>query len=749
MYLTLEFTDNFNEKELICSAETFYNSMEESGLFENIMYKWNYDDLSNAVSRMREYMPSLITQHDIKLIKDDFESEKLTDHFSEWKKMLTESMDPVLSKQFVSDPFGLNNIFLNKIIVVNSMQNSITIHNGRLFTNDLKKIIIIAVPLISSTDSGNSKKLMDFIENQKQDLSGEYPFLRIAYLSGHRFSLENADRMKGDIRLTLTVSIVAIVVLSLFVYIRPSLVFLILLPALFGSVFSLGILRWIIPDISAIIIGCGAMFIGISVDYGIHILFHIDRIRDRDNFRKAINTILNKVSIPLLLSAGTTVTAFLTLRLSVLPGYQQLGLFVFFGIIGALLFVLLILPLLIPGPGKTVKKNPILRMDFIFKKLFLFAKQYKIFFIVGICLITVLMIPGLLNIQFDGDISRMNVSTEEIDSDMKSVLESLGNSADYILIASRGENLENALQESEKLNPHLKNLKELSLIESYNSIVEIIPSRKTQTENQENWSNFLVSDTMENIENILKKISYRFNIKYSFLKDAYDSLFIDSDFITRNSYSNTLINNIISNQIGLTDNSAMILTPVSLTNNKYFYILKTYFSLTGLDLVIYSGKSFSKEILNLIFSEMQKIIIIAAVFIIVLLFLIKRNIITVIKMIIPLILSLFWTFSIMGWFNIQINIVNCLIAVFIFGLVIDYCIFLVHAGEKIDNEGYILNTSSAVSVSAVTTILGLGTLILARHPALHSIGFTALIAISSGLICVLILIPLLNGKHKP
>jgi uncharacterized protein len=744
--MTFEFEKNFNEQDLINCADNFYNSMNDSALFENIMYKWNYNDLIMAVGRMREHLPVLVTKKDIEFLKEKLGPENILKYFSDWKRTLTESMDPFISKQFVSDPFNLNEIFLNKIISINSMQNSITIYNGRFFTNDLKKIIIIAVPVISSTDSGNADILINFIEEQKQLLSEEFPGLKVSYLSGHRFSKENAQRMQGDIQLTLTLAVTGIILLSIFIYRRPSLVLLTLFPAVFGSVFSLGILRWIMPDISAIIIGCGAMFVGISVDYSIHILFHIDRIKSNDNFRENIISILKNVSAPLLLSAGTTMTAFITLNLSVLPGYQQLGLFVFFGIIGALLFVLIVLPLFIPSPGKKLKKKPLLNIDLFLNMVFSFSEKYKMLFIIIIIILSCLMIPGFLNISFDGDITRLNVSTEEIDSDMNNVLDSLGNTADYILIASRGENLEAALSESEKLNLHLEKLRNISLVETYNSISEIIPSLKKQESNKENWNIFLKSSFINNLENSLKNAAYSLDIKYSFLNDAYNSLFNDTESVSRNSYTNTLVNTIISNQIGTSRNTAMVLTPVSLKNNNYFNILKKYFKLTGLNLVVYSGKSFSNAVLSLIFSEMQKIILIAAVCIILLLFLIKRNIITVIKMLIPLFLSLFWTFSIMGWFDIKINIINCLIAVFIFGLVIDYCIFLVYASENANGSGYILNTGSAVSVSAVTTIIGLGALILARHPALSSIGFTALIAISSGLVCVLMLIPVLFNK---
>ncbi len=746
MYVTFEFTENFNEQELIKAADAFYNKMSESGFFTNIMYKWNYEDLLISIEKIRENKSALFNKSDLAIITEKLEYNNLLAHFTEWKKALTESMDPFLSRQFISDPVGLNEILLNKVISINSMQNAITIHNGRFFTNNLQKIIIIAEPVWSSTDSGNSLTLINFIENTIKTITADFPVLKVAYLSGHRFSLENAKRMKGDIQLTLTISILAILLLSFFIYKRPLLILLTLVPAIFGSVFSLGILKWIVPDISAIIIGCGAMFIGISVDYSIHILFHVDRISEKQSFIEKLKSILNKVTCPLLLSGGTTVAAFTALTFSVLPGYQQLGLFVLFGIIGALLFVLLILPLIIPRPKMKSQKRKTIQIGLIFKTLFNFIYKFKILIIILIIIISLAMIPGFLNVEFEGDISKLNVTTEEISSDMENVLTSLGNSADYILIAVKSPNLETALQQSEELNTHLDSLMEMSIVDSYNSIVSILPSIKQQLINLDNWNNFINSGILYKLGLDLKIISEGLNINFNFFENLIDSFKQQPDYITRNSYSNTILSNIISNQISVSGDSAMILTPVSLVKNEYFNQLKEKLDNLGLDIIVYSGKSFASEILNLIFSEMQRIILIAAIFVIALLFIINKNILIVIKMLAPLLLSLFWTFSIMGWFGIKINIVNCLVAVFIFGLVIDYCIFLVFAGKGSYNTEHVLDTSSAVFVSAITTILGLGALVFARHPALHSIGFTALIAISSGLLAVLILIPIFFHK---
>ena len=52
------------------------------------------------------------------------------------------------------------------------------------------------------------------------------------------------------------------------------------------------------------------------------------------------------------------------------------------------------------------------------------------------------------------------------------------------------------------------------------------------------------------------------------------------------------------------------------------------------------------------------------------------------------------------------------------------------------------STGGAVTMCALTALLGTGVLVLAHHPALFSVGLTALLGISYSLLATLFLVPL-------
>ena len=95
----------------------------------------------------------------------------------------------------------------------------------------------------------------------------------------------------------------------------------------------------------------------------------------------------------------------------------------------------------------------------------------------------------------------------------------------------------------------------------------------------------------------------------------------------------------------------------------------------------------------------------------------------------PLGFGLLWTFGLMGWLGLPIDMMNSVFVIFIIGIGEDYSVFLVTS--KLDEwRGHpqrLAATSASVMISALTTIFGFAVLVFARHPVLFSMGTTVLI----------------------
>ena len=89
----------------------------------------------------------------------------------------------------------------------------------------------------------------------------------------------------------------------------------------------------------------------------------------------------------------------------------------------------------------------------------------------------------------------------------------------------------------------------------------------------------------------------------------------------------------------------------------------------------------------------------------------------------PMAVSWLWILGIMALLGIQFNVVNVILATFIFGQGDDYTIFMTEGCqyEYAYRRRMLTSYKQSIIVSALIMFIGIGTLIIARHPALRSL----------------------------
>ena len=113
----------------------------------------------------------------------------------------------------------------------------------------------------------------------------------------------------------------------------------------------------------------------------------------------------------------------------------------------------------------------------------------------------------------------------------------------------------------------------------------------------------------------------------------------------------------------------------------------------------------------------------------------------------PMTLSWFIVLGCMGILGLQFNLINIVISTFIFGIGVDYSIFvmegLLSKAKSQSEPRLLIYHKTAIFFSAVVLMITTGSLILATHPALKSIGIATIIGMSSAVALAYILQPFL------
>ncbi len=136
--------------------------------------------------------------------------------------------------------------------------------------------------------------------------------------------------------------------------------------------------------------------------------------------------------------------------------------------------------------------------------------------------------------------------------------------------------------------------------------------------------------------------------------------------------------------------------------------------------------------------------IIAGVLIILLLFAVLRRLVDVLFVLAPLALAIVITVALTVLFKTPFNLANIIVLPLVLGLGVAFGIQIVMRNRE-DNDGAFMETSTprAVVFSALTTIGSFGSLALSSHPGTASMGFLLLISITLTMLCTLLVLPAL------
>ena len=110
----------------------------------------------------------------------------------------------------------------------------------------------------------------------------------------------------------------------------------------------------------------------------------------------------------------------------------------------------------------------------------------------------------------------------------------------------------------------------------------------------------------------------------------------------------------------------------------------------------------------------------------------------------PLAVSWIWIGGIMGLTGLSFNIVNMILATFIFGMGDDYTIFITEGllYERATGKKILHSFKNAVVLSALIMFIGIGALVTARHPAMRSLGLVTVIGMLTVVVMACFLPPL-------
>jgi len=142
-------------------------------------------------------------------------------------------------------------------------------------------------------------------------------------------------------------------------------------------------------------------------------------------------------------------------------------------------------------------------------------------------------------------------------------------------------------------------------------------------------------------------------------------------------------------------------------------------------------KAMNQNFLGNLRNDFNKLILISVLAVFLVLLISYRNLEISLFTLLPIAVTWICALGIMALLGIEFNILNIIISTFIFGLGLDYSIFITNAClHEYETGNYELKTyQTSILISVITTLLGMGALIFAEHPALRSVSIISIIGV--------------------
>ncbi len=722
-------------EKLAAAADEVFAQLSANTNYARILYRAEFGGQQKIVDFLTGALPNLFTGDDVKKLETKIQPGEVRDYLTVMRRKLAGAEGMVLKDVVAADPIGMSSLVAAKALPLQTGFAGAQITDGRITSGDGQHVLLLAEPKFPSSDSGDSYALVADLMRMTRDVEKQFPGVQVAITGGHRMSVDNATLIKSDAKHCIFLGMAAMLLLCITAYRRKWMATITFLPSLFGALIAGAILVFWDKHLSAIATGFATIAIGITVDYGIYVVYHLDNGVGLD--RKSAGRIVSRLVPPTAIGALTIIGAFVVLANSPMHGYQQLGVFGAVGVLFSAAFALLILPLLVPLA--TEKNLPQLRFTNWMEKFHAWTRRWRPLLLIGVVALTIVTAFGLKKLRFDGDITRLNGITESTRQDEALIRKTWGDALAMTLVAARGATADAALVQNDRAAEVLSH--ETNVAGIY-SLAAVCPSLATQEKNIERWRNFWTPARKELLHQTLSQVGGELGFRPDAFAQFWKCVEDKPQMLTLDLFRGTPLEQALNERVafGTGTNETAVSTLIKLNDRSQVGQLRD--ALPGM--IVLDQKDFANHIASLAKSGMGYFALWTGIVVATIVFFALASIELVIATLLPLGFGIFWTLGLMGLLGLPIDMMNCVFVIFIIGIGEDYSVFM--ATSKLDEwHGHpprIHATSASVMISALTTIFGFAVLIFAKHPVLFSMGTTVLLGMACAFAATLVITPL-------
>ncbi|MDR0766733.1 MAG: 1-acyl-sn-glycerol-3-phosphate acyltransferase [Odoribacteraceae bacterium] len=729
-------TDSADDRDgcIIAAIDRFTLLLDErdtARVIPRVLARVDEERVLELIDFIRENPPYFLVEEDYErmdsLLRDDSLAATCA---RENKRLLLLPSGSIMKREIQVDPLHLFSPLLLKLseFQVGEGRNA---RDGYLFTRDGKKGMVILESPHGISETARNVALVDMLEEIAQQVTQELPGTCASLLGAPVIAVTNAGQIKKDSMLAIGLSALLILPL-LFYFFRSSRdILLVFLSVLFGWLVALALLSLFKGSVSVIAIGIGSIFVGIAINYPLHLVGHA---RHRTNMRQ----VLGEITPPLLVGNVTTVSAFLALLFISSDAMRDLGLFGALLLVGTIFFVLIFLPHLVRT------RHDVTPCPLPFGKLASFAPDRRCWIVWPVLLLTLLFLHVSRFTAFEPDMSKINYMTAQQREDMNELAASIErHDRDVVYLVAGGKGLDSALVASERNRRIVDSLQREGLVESVSGVGNFLPSRAEQQRRIERWNDFWRphrDKLSRQIEEAARAEGFKPGTFDPFLR------LLRADFAPRDGEFFSPITSLLADNYLVQDEERdMVIALLYCEREKTAALAGALQATLDGESFSFDSRDIGRRVIDALSDDFNRVLYICGAIVFLFLALSFGRLELSIIAFLPLAVGWVWILGIMQLADIHFNIVNIILATFIFGQGDDYTIFITEGlvREHAYRREMLASYKNSIILSALVMFAGIGTLVFARHPALRSLAEVTIIGMFTVVMMAYLIPPLL------
>ena len=727
--------------ELAEAVDLLEETWENSESLQSITLRCKMDDdeVFEAIDFMRDHFVLFLTEADYQrmdslLAQPGYVAQCMQNIHG----MLSFPMSAMATEAIVNDPLNLYSPVLQRMSRLSASDNYV-MEDGYLYSQDGKCAFAFAESPYETSDTRNNAALSKEIDSVLSQTMAENPNVRVSAVGAPLIAATNATQIKKDSFVSIALAIVLIMVVLLFAVGYKRNLLWMGLSIVFGWLFALAAIALFRPSVSIIVVGIGSVLVGIAVNYPLHFLDHIRHETDK---RSALKEMVE----PLVVGNITTVSAFACLVFVNADAMRDLGLFGALMLVGTILFSMIFLPQFAKSGVRREKRvNEANWTNWsTWANWSNWTNWGRKLFFVFVILLTIVF--GILSTRttFDSNLHNINYMTDQQREDLALLSSSVeSNDAEKLLyVVAEGKTLDEALEHNEAL---LEQVRQVGVPDSNISGVSgILPSQNRQRQSLEMWQDFKARHPQ-----VVQDLQ-REQLRNGFNKGAFD-VFVqrwESDYQVLENQDVTLG----ANYILQSDSGVYVVNFVKTSADMAAEVKQRQFAGFAFD-----ESDVGNNLVQMLSDNFNYILYVCGFVVFFFLCLSFGSLELALLAFLPLTVGWLWILGIMDVWGVQFNIVNIILATFIFGQGDDYTIFITEGlmYENAYGRKRLKSYTRSVILSAILMFVGMGTLIVARHPAMKSLAEVAIIGMAVVVLMACYLPPLVyrwmvykNGQKR-